>query len=546
MLPEENGLKIPIDLAFAMHSDAGISKTDSIIGTLGIYCTDEQKQYSNGTARLSARDLTNLVMTNVTEDIRRQFEPTWTRRGMWDKSYAEARRPQVPTMLLELLSHQNFMDMRYGTDPSFRFTVARAIYKGMLQFLARRDGREYAVQPLAVSAFAINKGEGNHYMLTWQPTKDKFEPTAMPTYYIVEERGEGCKGFRRLAVVEEPYYELNIDDDAIHSYRIVAGNDGGVSFPSEVLALRHEPSKPTILIVNGFTRVSAPDTFAEGDMAGFDNAKDSGVPYIRDISYIGDQYEFRRDIPWKDDEISGFGASRSNYETEVIAGNTFDYPAVHGSAIAEAGYGFVSMSADAFAANDSLQGYAVVDLILGKQKEIKIGYGAYGTRYKTFPEALKSRLTQYAKAGGNIFVSGCYIGSDLWCNPYSSGAVASADQRFAQDILGYKWRAERATATDKLVEPKTKLKGFTGGKFEFVNDLNPDFYAVQSPDALALAGKSSSTIMRYDENHLVAGTAYDAKTHRAVALAVPFEIIKGADQRAKLMTQILNYLNAKL
>ena len=172
---------------------------------------------------------------------------------MWDKNYAEARRPQVPTMLLELLSHQNFMDMRYGTDPSFRFTVARAIYKGMLQFLARRDGREYAVQPLAVGSYAINKGEGSRYMLTWQPTKDKCEPTAMPTYYIVEERGEGCKGFRRLAVVEEPYYELDINDDAIHSYRIIAGNDGGVSFPSEVLALRHEPSKPTVLIVNGFT-----------------------------------------------------------------------------------------------------------------------------------------------------------------------------------------------------------------------------------------------------------------------------------------------------
>ena len=27
---------------------------------------------------------------------------------MWNKSYSESRVPEVPTMLLELLSHQNF------------------------------------------------------------------------------------------------------------------------------------------------------------------------------------------------------------------------------------------------------------------------------------------------------------------------------------------------------------------------------------------------------------------------------------------------------
>ena len=34
-------------------------------------------------------------------------------------------------MLLELLSHQNFADMRYGSDPRFKFLVSRAIYKGI-------------------------------------------------------------------------------------------------------------------------------------------------------------------------------------------------------------------------------------------------------------------------------------------------------------------------------------------------------------------------------------------------------------------------------
>ncbi len=36
MLPKQEGLKIPVDLSFAFHSDAGTTMNDSIIGTLGI------------------------------------------------------------------------------------------------------------------------------------------------------------------------------------------------------------------------------------------------------------------------------------------------------------------------------------------------------------------------------------------------------------------------------------------------------------------------------------------------------------------------------
>ncbi|MCK7533363.1 MAG: hypothetical protein MZV63_21190 [Marinilabiliales bacterium] len=61
------------------------------------------------------------------------FNPEWTRRGLWDRSYYEARKPDVPAMLLELLSHQNLADQRYGLDPRFRFHVSRAVYKGILQ-----------------------------------------------------------------------------------------------------------------------------------------------------------------------------------------------------------------------------------------------------------------------------------------------------------------------------------------------------------------------------------------------------------------------------
>ena len=128
--PSAAGLKIPIDLAFAFHSDAGLTNSDSIIGTLAINTipnTWGSMQFQNGTSRWASRDLADIIQTQIVADIQKKFAPEWTRRGMWDKSYSEARVPEVSTMLLELLSHQNFADMRYGLDPRFRFAVSRAI-----------------------------------------------------------------------------------------------------------------------------------------------------------------------------------------------------------------------------------------------------------------------------------------------------------------------------------------------------------------------------------------------------------------------------------
>lgn len=536
MLPDREGLNIPIDLSFAFHSDAGTTMNDSIIGSLGIYCT-QGDTLANGTSRMAARDLTNLVISQITEDVRNRFEPNWTRRGMWDQSYYEARVPQVPAMLLELLSHQNFADMSYGLDPEFRFTVSRAIYKGMLKFLAGRDGRDYVVQPLAVHAFAISKEGDNKYRLSWKATEDAGEPTAVPTYYIIEERiGDGV--FRTVARSEEPHYDVTVTDSDIHSYRITAANDGGVSFPSEILALANLPGEP-VTVVNGFTRVSAPDRFDSGEIAGFYDARDHGVPYMKDISFIGSQFEYRRNIPWMDDDAAGFGASRADYEDKVIAGNTFDYAYVHGAAIAAAGRPFISTSIEAFI--ESTDTPAVVDIILGKQKEIIRGRGAYGTVYKAFTAPLQARMRELAAKGTAFFVSGSYIATDIWDNPYSIPEVAEADKAFAREVLGFNWRVGQASATGQAYQVDNRYKDFTGGEYAFHNTLNPDFYAVESPDSFYPADDTKcAVIMRYSENNLIAGTAY-AGTHRTVALGFPFETVRDVASRTYLMKQILTF-----
>ncbi|HBX19438.1 MAG TPA: hypothetical protein DEF88_03175, partial [Porphyromonadaceae bacterium] len=84
---------------------------------------------------------------------------------------------------------------------------------------------------------------------------------------------------------------------------------GGQSFPSEILSVcRKSDEKGVALIVNGFTRVSAPFSFSSSDgIAGFVGRIDNGVPYLSEHQFIGQMHEFRRVIPWMDDDASGFG-----------------------------------------------------------------------------------------------------------------------------------------------------------------------------------------------------------------------------------------------
>lgn len=145
VLPNQDGLNIPIDVVMALHSDAGKRADDSFVGTLGIYYTNGGDSYVDGTPRANSRTLTDMLMRQITGDIRQVWEPQWTRRSMWDKSYVEARVPEVPTALIEFMSHQNFADMWYGLDPSFRFTVGRSIYKALGRFIAERKDRKFVV-----------------------------------------------------------------------------------------------------------------------------------------------------------------------------------------------------------------------------------------------------------------------------------------------------------------------------------------------------------------------------------------------------------------
>ncbi|GHV21679.1 hypothetical protein FACS1894174_05410 [Bacteroidia bacterium] len=357
---------VPVDAVLAFHTDAGTTFNDSIVGTLGICMTHHNgEKFANGKPRILSRDLVSTMMDEIVKDIRTQYEPEWTRRHIWNRSYSEARLPEAPTMLLELLSHQNFADMRYGLDPDFRFTVSRAIYKGFLKFIAYQYKQEYVVAPLPVKSFGARFAGDTRVHLEWQAVNDPAEPTAMPAKYRIY-TAIGENDFDNGKILTDTQTDITIEKDKIYRFRIAAVNEGGEGFPSEILSVcRKTGEKGVVLVINGFTRISAPDSFSSRDsIAGFLDFMDHGVPDGVQTNYIGSQYEFRRKIPWADNDATGFGASNADYETAVVAGNTFDYPFVHGKSIVAAGYSFVSTSSEAVMNGKiTMNDYKLVDLI---------------------------------------------------------------------------------------------------------------------------------------------------------------------------------------
>ena len=515
--PQEQGLGVPFEMTFGLHSDAGFSKEDELIGTLGIYTTGSNNGKLNaGISRYASRDLADMVLTGLQRDISAGFGIQWPRRSLWNRNYSETRLPGVPSMILELLSHQNFADLKLGHNPRFKFTVARSVYKSILKYTATMHGTDYVVQPLPVSNFSIAEGsKKNTFRLSWQAVDDPLEPTAKAREYIVYTRlGHG--GFDNGTLVRDTKYTFEAEPGLVYSFKVTAVNRGGESFPSEILsAYKAKKSKGTVLIVNAFDRLSGPATIESNFIQGFDLKTDPGIPYISTPAYCGAQQSFDRSRIGRETK-DGLGYSGSELEGMLIAGNTFDYPFIHGKAIQSAGgYSFVSCSDEAVENGFvRLTDYPVTDLIMGAEKQ-------------AFSPIMQQLITDYCRRGGNILVSGSYIGSNM-NSPSALG--------FTENILKYSFGGSMGGKTSGTIYGANT-------HFTIPCTVNEKTYAVPAPDYLTPVAPAYSTFI-YTPGNYSAGIAYKGN-YRTFVLGFPFESIEGVQQRTRIMSAILGFFGSK-
>ena len=419
------GLGIPMDLSLAFHTNAGTTDFDTTFGTLSIYTLEDfnsEITFPSGMSRLANRDLADIVQTQIVNDLKYNYDNIWQRRQLMNGDYSESTRPNFPSVLLELLSHQNFLDMQFALDPRYRFEVSRSIYKGMLKFLSVENNFKYVVQPLPVNHFSMEFTNYNSLKLKWKAVSDPLEPTADPNAYVVYTRINN-EDFDNGKLIQDTSIIINeLQPNTIYSFKVTAINEGGESFPSEILSAGiGENEKQPVLIINAFDRICGPQAIKGKEFSGFLNNLDAGEPDKYDINFTGTQYDFDPNSDYISNDAPGYGASHSNYETKVIAGNTFDFPYVHGKAILNAGYSFTSSSDESvWDKNINLSKYKFIDIILGEEKETawqkSFADSVNGKHFKAFPEKLQNALRGYTDKGGNLFVSGAYVGTDLFSN----------------------------------------------------------------------------------------------------------------------------------
>ena len=503
-MPDTTGLNVPIELSVAFHTDAGYRATEELIGTLSICSTHFYGgKTHNGQDRFASYDLASLLLNGLQRDIGKDFN--WQVRSIWNRNYCETREPLVPSALLEMLSHQNFADMRHAYDPKFKFQFCRSVYKTIVRYLATQHNTDYVIQPLPVHNFAVTLDDDIQYAnLTWDETPDDKEPTAKPTAYIIFTRIDDSD-FDNGTLVNDNSLKLRLTPGHIYSFKVAAVNKGGMSFPSEVLSAYIAPqSRGKALIVNAFDRLEGPAWRNTGKEQGFDLDLDPGVQYGPFAGFCGRQITFDT-THMGSEATNGTGYSGSELEGKVIMGNTFDYTAMHGEGIKNLGtLSFTSCSEEALVSNAiNTSAYQMLDVIFGVDKQIR--------------PATQAIISQYLAHGGRLLVS---------CNGKNIIEPIAAKTHVAACDTIHNYNIDR-------------LNG-SGLDFSIHRTMNSESYALPSVLTMEPAAPAFA-MLQYSDNR-PAAIAYDGTDYKTVVLGFPLESIKDKASRNKLMQAITSFL----
>ena len=520
-MPTISGRKVPFELSLAIHSDAGYAKDgEGLIGSLSICTTGfHDGKLNAGISRMASRDLADALLSNQTLDLKFKYG-TWNRRELFDRNYSETRLPEVPSAILETMSHQNFPDMRYGQDPNFRFTLARSIYKTILRYVNDQHGRPFIVAPLTPDNFRIEFKDKDEVRISWNAVDDPQEPTAKPTGYILYTAIGEADFDNGTYIRSKSEFNMRLEPDLLYHFKVAAVNRGGQSFPTEVLSAYYTPkAKKTILVVNGFHRLSSPAIRNTLFEQGFDLDDDPGITYGPTYGWSGRQVNFDR--TQMGIENGGLGFSGDELVGKLIAGNDFNYVKTHAEAIAATKeYNIVSCSSKALETTKLTPGgYAAMDLILGLERND----GHSLEFYKSIGTSMQYVLQAYTARGGRLLVSGAYIGSDM---------ITGQEQSFLSNVLKCSYAGRSQTESDEV-------KGL-GTSLQYWKELNEQHYAATSADIL-LPVKPAFTAMQYADGYSAA-VAYSAKDCRLFVMGFPFECIQSKQKQHSVMHGILNFL----
>ncbi|MEY4385145.1 MAG: hypothetical protein RLY20_428, partial [Verrucomicrobiota bacterium] len=276
---------------------------------------------------------------------------------------------------------------------------------------------------------------------------------------------------------------------------ITAANEGGESFPSEVVGCRAPTyaASPRALFVNAFDR------------------------YDRTLNLKQDFVAQVYDPP---------GPTGGNERVLPRRINSFDYVVQHGKAISAYSFPFDTCQNEAVTGGQvALTNYHIVVWACGNES----------TADESFSAAEQTQVATFLAAGGRLFTSGAEIAWDL---DRASGPT-TADRNFFHNQLHATYSLDSSGVWSFTAAGGSIFAGDANGTFD---DGTRGLYLVGFPDVITPTGSGTVAALSYTGG-ATAGIAYDGSAGggRVVYWGFPFETITNEPTRTAYMADILGF-----
>lgn len=455
----------------------------------------------NGTP--GSLELRDRVHCSMVAAYKHFIDPNWVDRQRTTFWLGEINpvNLDMPATLTELCFHDNALEAEFIKDPLFRQVSGKSIYIGVLRYFEQRDGGTWIVLPEPPTHLNVIANNGE-VTVSWQaPPEIKltdvfgtFSYADRATGYKVYTSRDGFSWDNGIVVTGEQntsYTFTDLDFGTPYYFRVTAINDGGESFPTEVLGTRFSEVRPGILIVNGFNRLD----------------KDLLVH-----------------------EPFGSGTLYRGYIDRM---NAFNYIHHYGSALDINNFNFNSTSNGSLTAGQvSLNAYHTVIWILGEESD---------EVDNTFNATERTLVQNFINQGGNLFLSGSDIGFNL-ARPDNGAAPSFFQQYLKADYIqdsSQIWSAQGVP--DSIFEGISGF-GFDDGTGPIYKSRFPDVYeaAQGGIQALLYSGSSHTAAIQYE-----GAAPGSSETYRLVHFGFPFETILHDSTKGIIMNRVLSFFGGE-
>jgi len=315
--------------------------------------------------------LQDAIHTELINDLRAGWDPDWRDLGQRARNLGEVRllwdevaENRMPGVLLEIAYHDHVEDANALKDPRFNQMAARAIYQGIVAYFKMRDNADLVALPEPPTHLRVQNQGGGTVHVAWSPSPTDTDDLGgdAATGYRLYTSPDGFAWGDPLSVAGTETTLTGLVDGQTVFVKVTAVNDGGESFPTEVLGARVGADAP-LLIVNGYDKLN------------------------------------RFGLVQEVDPIEG-----PNLRMFLDQINSRDYVIDHGEATPQT-YAWDSASNEAVIAGSvALSGYDVVDWILGEESTEEDG---------TLDAAERAALSAFLSGGGALLISGTELAWDL-------------------------------------------------------------------------------------------------------------------------------------